>query len=625
MADFFEKIFSQYANKPAFATRNKNGTFEIHTYKETWDKATALALSLQKEGVSHKDHIGLFSDNRYEWALCDIAIILCGAADVPRGSDITEEEIRYIIPHSEMKIAIVENDALISKFQKTLSEKVPRLIVIETAQEENSNVMNLTSLIEKGMKLLENKENQILLKKKYQSIKKNDLFTLIYTSGTTGKPKGVMLTHENILSQIENIPLAIDYEVRITSILPVWHIFERIFELISMTLAACTYYSSVKTLREDLKNVKPGFMASAPRLWESIYSGIMSNVAKSSPIKRAMFFSAVFFADQYCSALRSITGKNLQLEAVGILEKLVKLPIDVLILVITFIPWKVLDAIVLKQIRKATGGQLKGTISGGGALPLHVDRFFNNIGIPVYEGYGLTETSPVIAVRTPEHLVMGTVGPLYAQTFVKIIDMNSKEIIWSNEKGLPKKIGVKGEIHVRGPQVMKGYFKNEEGTKAVLHNDWFNTGDLGLMTANNCLKIVGRSKETIVLLNGENVEPIPIENKLQESVYIEQCIVVGQDQKNLGVLIIPSLTALDKYGKNYTELKNNKEVQELIRLEIARLISTENGFKSFEKVKNLLVLEKAFEPGKELTAKLSLKRHYIHEAYSHEINSLYKD
>jgi long-chain acyl-CoA synthetase len=222
-------------------------------------------------------------------------------------------------------------------------------------------------------------------------------------------------------------------------------------------------------------------------------------------------------------------------------------------------------------------------------------------------------------VRTFEKMIIGTVGPLYANTEIKLLDLNTGKQIYPAKNGF----GRKGEIHIRGPQVMKGYYKDQVATEKVLKDGWFNTGDLGIMTYNNCLKIVGRSKETIVLLSGENVEPNPIENKLLQSELIDQCIVVGQDKKYLTVLIVPNLNKFKNYGTSLEILSHDKDVNKQIRDEIKKLISTENGFKSFEKIQDFRLLPKAFEMGDELTAKLSVKRHVVTEKYAKLFESMY--
>jgi len=260
-------------------------------------------------------------------------------------------------------------------------------------------------------------------------------------------------------------------------------------------------------------------------------------------------------------------------------------------------------------------------------LQPHVDEFFNYIGIPVQEGYGLTETAPVIAVRTTPRLVIGTVGPLYAETELRIVDLNTGDILYPNSSLPEDGRGLKGEVHVKGPQVMKGYYKNAEATEKVLEDGWLNTGDIGIYTYNDCLKIVGRSKDTIVLLNGENIEPIPIEAKICESPLIDQCMVVGQDQKQLGALVVPSMEGFGEIGtsrESLAELSSLGEVEKRVLEEIKRLVSSENGFKSYELIKCARLLPKAFEIGDEMTNTFKIKRHIVSEKYAELIESVYE-
>jgi long-chain acyl-CoA synthetase len=239
----------------------------------------------------------------------------------------------------------------------------------------------------------------------------------------------------------------------------------------------------------------------------------------------------------------------------------------------------------------------------------------------VQEGYGLTETSPVIAVRTTQKLVIGTVGPLYKDTEVRILDLNTGDILYPNPSDQNEGRGLKGEIHVRGPQVMKGYYKSPDATEKVLRDGWFNTGDIGIFTNNDCLKIVGRSKDTIVLLNGENIEPIPIESKICESPLVDQCMVVGQDQKQLGALVVPSIEVFQ--AESVAELSDKADIRDQIAADIRRLISRENGFKAFEHIQEIALLPKAFEIGDELTNTFKIKRHVVDQRYVSLISGLY--
>ena len=291
------------------------------------------------------------------------------------------------------------------------------------------------------------------------------------------------------------------------------------------------------------------------------------------------------------------------------------------------LPSMLLDQLVLAKLRAVVGGEFRGTISGGGALPPHVDAFFNDIGIPVLEGYGLTESCPVLAVRTWDKLVIGTVGPFFPETEIRIVDLLTGAILYPDPTCRYLGRGKRGEIHAKGLQIMKGYYKDPEGTSRVLRDGWLATGDLGVVTFNDCLKIVGRCKETIVLLGGETVEPLPIESKLLESPLIDQCMVVGQDQKHLGVLIVPSVGGFAAVGIEVADcasLASRPETRDKIQKEIRRLVSGETGFKPFERIAAHELLGKPFEVGDELTMTFKLKRHVIAEKYAGKMDKMFE-
>ncbi len=625
LAELFKEVAERFGDKPAFATRNKDKIFVPVTFKELYEMGVNLATGFIDLGIEQREHVCLFADNRFEWILVDYAIQLCGAVDVPRGTDVTEGDITYIVPHSDAKVVIVENKMVLDKILKSKSKlpNIKHIILMDKDTRENG-ILHIYDLLEKGKKLREAGDRRV--EERVKNIKEDDLFTLIYTSGTTGAPKGVMLSHSNMISQVKNLPdeIKLSSEDRALSILPVWHIFERMFEMLTISNGMCTYYTNVRNIREDMQIVKPTFMASAPRIWESVYQGILSKVESAPAVRKALFNAAYFCSQKFKGAVRFLTFRELDTTGRNPLYSMLLGVIHIINLIIFAIPNFLLDLIVISKIRAATGGKLRGSVSGGGALPLHVDEFFNNIGIPVLEGYGMTETCPVLAVRTYRKLVPGTVGPLYPQTQLRLIDIATGEILYTTEPNGPKKRGVKGEIHVKGPQVMKGYYKNPEATEKVLKDGWMNTGDLGMITFNNCLKIVGRSKETVVLLGGENVEPVPIENALVQSPLIQQCMVVGQDQKYLCALIVPSLDQFKDYGSTYEELAKNEEVLKLLRNEVKRLVSGETGFKSFERIVDIRLLPKPFEVGDELTNLFKIKRHVVTEKYKHLIEEMYK-
>ncbi|MCE9597539.1 MAG: long-chain fatty acid--CoA ligase [Spirochaetia bacterium] len=621
LAKLYYDTAQKYGDRPAFGTRNKNKEFETITFREVYDAGVALATGLIELGLKAREHVVILSENRKEWIIADYGVLLSGAADVPRGTDVTEGDIRYIIPHSDAKIVFVENDATLRKVQNSLKhlQNVSHIILMDPqGLATGDKVQTMAQVIARGKQLRDSGDKRV--EERVLDIKPEDLFTIIYTSGTTGEPKGVMLTHANMLSQLRNIPIDIGPQDRFLSILPVWHSFERVFQMGTVSRGAAQYYTNIRNIREDLAIVKPTFMASAPRLWENIYQGIQSKIQSGSSVKKILFKMAYACALEVQRALHFFRGNRLDTTGRNVLVSALMALRSFIALILLSIPNLILDAIVLRKIRQATGGRMRGTVSGGGALPFHIDEFFNAIGIPLFEGYGLTETSPGLAFRTPNHLVIGSVGPLFPQLEIRLRDVENGTILY------PPKKGVKGEIHVRGPQIMKGYYKRPDITAKVLTPDgWFNTGDLGIMTYNNTLKIVGRTKETVVLLNGENVEPVPIENKIAQSPFIDQVMVVGQDQKYLAALILPVRDKFTDYGATYEELAANQTVREKIMEQVKEAVNSENGFKSFERVADVRLLPKAFEVGDELSAKMSIKRHVISEKYHSVIDSMYSE
>jgi long-chain acyl-CoA synthetase len=360
-------------------------------------------------------------------------------------------------------------------------------------------------------------------------------------------------------------------------------------------------------------------MASVPRIWEGVRAAIYRNVNEEGGIRKALFgfFVAVGQAHATVSALvrglyPQFTRRSLVLDFIlGILPFLLLYPFRALG-----------DMLVFKKIKARLGGRFRFTVSGGGALPPYVDRFFAAAGVLLLEGYGLTETTPVVSVRLQHHPVPGTIGPLLAELQMRVLD---------TETGAEVGPGRKGVIHLKGPNVMKGYYKRPDKTAEVLTPDgWLDTGDLGMVTYKGEIRILGRTKETIVLLGGENVEPVPIEDTILESEYIDQVMVVGQDQKFLAALVVANQDALEKYAgtqqiiyMSKEQLLENSQIIELISDEIQSRVCAKRGFREFERVFRFKLLSKHFEAGVELSAKQSVKRHVVSSMYAREIASLF--
>jgi long-chain acyl-CoA synthetase len=673
LAEVFRESAEKYGDNPVVWSKDKSKKYTPTSYKEVYEKAVNVSEALIDLGLKARENVALLADNRVEWLISDMGIILAGAVDVPRGTDITDSEIVYILNHSESKFLFVEHDKMLEKFQKNKSEcKSIKTIIMMDPDSTAKGVTHLKELIDKGAKLREKGSRKT--EERIAGIKEDDLFTMIYTSGTTGQPKGVMLKHESMMHQLDDVAPTISIKVgvdRFLSILPVWHIFQRYMEYVSIRFGGQSFYTNVRDLRDDFAKAKPTFMASAPRLWENIYNGIFTRVndPKQTPaIRRGLFKLAYFYSKNWNATVRFFSGnlvdytKRNIFQSLGLAAKYLVLGIITGPFVLSIISlglaltigeeygieiplytiaglgvifnYATLDKIVLSKIRLATGGHLKASLSGGGALPGHVDAFFNDIGIKVLEGYGMTETCPVISVRNFRRLIIGSVGDVVPRTEIQIRSDSGEVLTHINDKKeiLKGKLGVKGVVHVKGPLVMKGYFKNEEATKKTLkEGNWMDTGDLGMINYKKSLTLTGRAKDTIVLLGGENVEPVPIENRLNESPYISQCMVCGQDQKILGALIIPDFEKVKEYCEvngiavsGEDDIINNDKVNELIRKEIKSLNNTKTGFKSFEQVTPFALIKKPFEVGDELTNLMKMKRHVIAEKYDKEIKKMYK-
>ena len=626
LAEVFANAARRYDGMPAFCTKDSKGVFQPVSFAAIYDKGLDLATSLIDLGVRARDHVAIIADNRLEWIVCDYGILLAGAADVPRGSDITDGEMEYILSHSDARVVFVENASILRRVLN-LRPRLPNLaeiVIMARGVDSPAGVRHLENLLADGA--ARRSAGAQLAAERALQVRPDDLFTIIYTSGTTGTPKGVQLTHANICSQIENLPLELRPGDRALAILPIWHSYERVFEMLCVSRGVATHYTSLRSVAEDLKTVKPTVMASAPRLWENLYLKILSNVKSAPPVRRAFFHLAYGATRNVKRAESFFHGQQIDMHGRSLAESLGLALQHAVLWFLSILPAILLDGLVLKKLRAIVGGEFRGTISGGGALQPHVDEFFNYIGIPVLEGYGMTETSPVLAVRTWSNLVIGTVGPFFPHTEIRIVDLATGAILYPDPSRHGGGRGLRGEIHVKGPQVMRGYYKNPEATGQVLREGWMNTGDIGMVTFNDCLKILGRSKETIVLLNGENIEPVPIEARLVQSEFIDQCMVVGQDKKSLGVLIFPSYEPFRRAGVNAATaeaLEANPVARHLVDSDIRKLINPASGFKSFERIVDFRFLPKPFEVGDEMTNTFKLKRHIITERYASLIESMF--
>jgi long-chain acyl-CoA synthetase len=459
----------------------------------------------------------------------------------------------------------------------------------------------------------------------------NDLATLIYTSGTTGQPKGVMLSHGNLLHQVRNLNAIFqpDPGDRVLSILPSWHSYERSCEYFSLAQGCTQIYTSIRTFKQDLKQFSPQLMVGVPRLWESLYEGIQKQFSQQQAKKQKLVQFFLEKSEKYVIAKRIADNLSLDhLHASGI-ERL-KARIQSLLL---YPLHAIGDKLVYGKIRQAVGNKVKILVSGGGSLARHLDTFYEIAGIPILVGYGLTETSPVATVRRIDHNLRGSAGRPVFQTEICIVDLHSKEVLPTEKHGL---------VLIRGPQVMQGYYKKPEATeKAISPDGWFDSGDIGWLTAAGDLVLTGRAKDTIVLSNGENIEPQPIEDACLRSPFISQIMLVGQDQKALGALIVPNLDILanwaqeqklslnlpDPHSDRSTILSSDlysKKVLDLYQQELKREVRNRPGYRTDDQIKTFeLILEPFSLENGMMTQTLKIKRPVVTQRYRDMINEMF--
>ncbi|MDP4588035.1 MAG: long-chain fatty acid--CoA ligase [Flavobacteriales bacterium] len=583
----FDFPYYQLANRPLEKMLNTkiNGEWKSYSTQGFIDDLNKISRGLLRLGVKPGEKVALIShNNRMEWNVMDHGILQIGAIDVPIYPTMTPDDYEYILNHSEAKYCFVSNDEIFQKVS-SIKDKVPGLIETYTF-EDVKGAKNWTEVLDLG----EDKSNDAELDALKAGVVDTDLATLIYTSGTTGLPKGVMLTHRNIasnaLGSCERLPVITDKEYRCLSFLPVCHIYERMLHYLYMYNSANIYFAeSLETIKEDIFFVKPHVFSAVPRLLEKFHDGIVAKGKSAGGVKAMIFNWAVDTALEW-----EPEGKG------------------------GWYNWKLKMArkLVFSKVREALGlTEIMAVASGSAALQPRLARFFNAAEIPVFEGYGLTETSPVVSVNTmnkPGMLKIGSVGKLLKDVEVKIAE--------------------DGEILCKGPNVMMGYYKDEEKTNEVLKDGWFHTGDIGVIE-NGFLRITDRKKEIFKTSGGKYVAPQLIENAMKASLFIEQIMVVGESQKHPSALIVPSFDSVKTWCKRHSieyttpaEMIQNEKVIQRIQKDIE---SINEQFGQWEQIKKVKYLSELFtvESG-ELTPTLKLKRKPIMAKYADIIASIYE-
>jgi len=638
----------------AQAWKDEAGHFVTRTYRELYGDVLDFATALSSLGVKRSDHVGLISDNRREWLISDLAIQSLCAADVPRGCDSMEKEIAFILSVTECALVLVENRSQLTKIFNS-REATPLLKTIIMFNEPSAE--DLAAAEGKGIALLSFRSvladgttkrngNPAIIEAEMDKGRSGDLATIIFTSGTTGEPKGVMLTESNYTWQLERTPDSLYGEPGDVwlSVLPVWHSFERLMQYIALERASAIVYSKpiAAVMLPDIAAMKPHIIPGVPRLWEALASGIMRAIKKEGGAKQALFTFFVGVGKKYCwsrdmtfGRVARFTRRSRLIDSiVGFLPWLFILPLNALG-----------DILIFSKVRARLGGRIRICISGGGALQSEVDAFYRAIGLNMIEGYGITETAPLLSLRNQWKPRPGCVGDVFTDTECRIVDAEEltraiedaarREDAAGREWHIPEALppGKAGVIVVRGGQVMKGYFKRPDLTRRAIDADgWFNTGDLGMLSWDNEIKITGRAKDTIVLLGGENIEPSPIERAIKGSEFVESVVVLGQDKKYLAALIVPSKDAvLARAGEDdlpvddYEALLENPEIIQLFRDEIDARINHQSGFRPFEFIFRFSLLPESFQVGRELSGKQEMMRHRINEIYRIEIARLFAE
>ncbi len=587
---YFDKRASM-PDKVAYMYK-KGGKWHKLTFKEVVDWTENISAGLASLGVKKGDRVALISTNRVEWAVADYAALALGAMLVPIYPSLLSDQVKYIINDAEAKVVIAADEIQMEKVDEVRSEleHAKHFYVFDPPKELKEPWKKFETLADAGKDFLQ--EHPGYVTEEIKKVEPADWATIIYTSGTTGEPKGAVLTHGNFLSNIEGTLAVLDIysEDVFLSFLPLSHVFERMAGhfLSSYLGATVAYAESIDTVAENMLEIKPTVMISVPRLYEKIYARIIENVEMGPGSKRKIFYWAVKVGQEYVNRIVKKQPIPFALKA----------------------KYNVANKLVFSKLKERVGGRLRFFVSGGAPLSPEIGEFFAAAGLIIIEGYGLTETSPVISANLLDNFKFGTVGLPLPNVEVKIAE--------------------DGEILTRGPHVMVGYYKKEADTKEAIDEEgWFHTGDIGLLDEDGFLKITDRKKNIIVTSGGKNIAPQPIENALTMSQYIEQAVVIGDKRKFCTAVIVPALEAVKNWaaaqGKTvntYEDMLKLDGLKELIRQEVDKV---NESLARYETIKDFVIAREPFsiESG-ELTPSLKTKRRVIEEKYKDEIEKMYQ-
>ena len=568
----------------------RDGAWKEITWNDFNSRVLGLGQALIKMGIEHGDRVAIFSPNSPEWQMADMAMLSVGAVDVPLYATITAKQAEYILSDSGSKIVFVGTEDHLKRVLEVKANlpALTKIVTMDNTASDNPDVITFDDMVKLG----EKDGNTEDFGRRLAAVKPDDLCSIVYTSGTTGNPKGVMLTHNNFLSNIKTVATLIDVfdTDHVLSFLPLSHVLERMSGYYSSIFKGCTiaHAESIDTLLMDIGEIKPHWMVSVPRLYEKVHAGVLMNVENEKPIKQKIFHWAVGVGRQVSAlqtAHKPIPG--------GLKRK-----------------YNIANKLVFSKIYELMGGRLRFFSSGGAPLAKEIAEFFHALGILILEGYGLTETSPVISCNTPDNVRFGSVGKVMPDQEVKIAE--------------------DGEILVKGPNVMQGYWNKPEETAEVLVDGWFHTGDIGEFDDDGYLYITDRKKDLIVTAGGKNIAPQNIENALKMSRYIEQVAVIGDKKRFISALIVPSFVDLEMWAQKQgvptddrSKLLKDERVMELFNKEIDEMLKE---FDRHERVQKFVLLsEEMTEAAGLLTPTLKVRRKEVNQLFAEDIEGMYKE
>ena len=590
LTELFFEALEKFHRDDAYQVK-RDGRYQPISHATVHERVRRLALGLQELGLARGDRVAILSENRPEWAFADWACLSLGMADVPVYPTLPAAQITHILVNSGAAAIFVSGDGQAAKVAEIRAETPGVKHVITFGGTKPEGVNHTLAEVEAMGAAVDTAERGASWKTGALAVQPGDLATLIYTSGTTGMPKGVMLTHDNLHSNVRTALTVLPFTLEdvALSFLPLSHVFERTCDYLFWTAGvSIAYTESIDTVPFNMSEVGPTLCVSVPRLYEKMYARVLENALSGGSAKKRIFFWARAVADAWAD--ETLAGR---------------VPNGWLAL-----KYALAQKLVFSKLKERTGGRLRYFVSGGAPLAPEINKFFYAAGLVILEGYGLTETSPVISCNTPEAFRIGTVGKPFS--------------------GYEVRIAPDGEILTRGPHVMAGYYKNDQATREAIDPDgWFHTGDIGLLD-DGYLRITDRKKDIIVTAGGKNIAPQPIENAIKTNKYVSQAVMIGDKRKYLVLLVVPNWDQLERWaGRKNIIWTQRSQLLEMptIRAKMEKEVGKQTaGLAKFESPKKIALLEHDFsiERG-ELTPTLKVKRRIIDRDYKALIDSLYAD